>query len=489
MSPPRRVIFHIGQTKAGSTSIQNYLEAERDAMLAQGVLFPLSTMKRSNPFDHSRTAGHLLLLHGLKGDEIMQAFEQELASHPHHTLVLSVENMFSDQPDSVLEAMGRYFSADALEVWAVLRPQFDWLRSRHIENTLSGFSSRTDSFARFVQNAAQEGILDYPARLRHVAGLLGAGQIRAIPFTSDEGPLVTRFLQAAGLPVTDPDAAASQHSNIREKSGPLVEGKRRLNAVCAGIPVPLRLEIEHAFRRLHARSFADSQEPEFCPEIPLTAAQIEDLHRANQSLADEGIMVQPLELGQAGRAGAADPMTVSQLLRQGLRAAALICDRHPERKALQGSLLRFDPEECDALAEALEAASASTHLQAPETALLAACFDRRLVRLHLTPDRGVWRQMARLDGLMSPSPLVALAADKIGETGDPLPDVVVIGEGVEAARVLPLLNQSRLRQLILLEGARTLLPDLPLGTHQRRDVGRCLFLTKPVQVSHGPVRL
>lgn len=70
-----------------------------DAMLAQGILFPRSIMKRNNPFDHSRTAGHLLLLHGLKGDGIMQAFRQELASHPHHTLILSIENMFSDQPD------------------------------------------------------------------------------------------------------------------------------------------------------------------------------------------------------------------------------------------------------------------------------------------------------------------------------------------------------------------------------------------------------
>lgn len=478
MSLQRRVIFHIGQTKAGSTSIQNYLESQRDALLAKGILFPQSVMSRSNPFDQSRTAGHLPLLRGLRGDGIIKAFERELETHPHHTLILSIENMFFDRPDSDLELVGQYFCRDKLEVFSILRPQFDWLRSRYIENILSGFISRVETFSDFVQNIVEAGLLNYHTRIRHVAGLMGASEIRAIPFASDEAPLVTRFLQIASLPLTNPDAAVSQHSNVREKSIALVEGKRRLNMVCSDLSASVRLEIEHSFRQIYATSFSAREEIEFSPDVLLSNDQVTELRLANRALADDGIAAQPLGLGQAGSGGVADPLTVNELLRQGLRASALICECHRQPGKLQESLLRFDAKECDALSQALGRATASTHLQSPETALLAACFDRRLVRLHLIPDRNFWRHMLRFDALMSPSPLIARDINITQETVDPSPEVLVVGEGSELAPVQFLLDQTALRQIILLEGARSLLRDLHLVSWQRHDVGRCLFLER-----------
>lgn len=483
MVPPCRVVFHIGQTKAGSTSIQNYLEAEREALLAQGILYPLSIMRRNNPFDQSRTAGHLLLLNALENAEVVEAFEQERAAHPHHTLVLSIENAFFDRPDSAVKALGSYLGDDTIEVCAVLRPQFDWLRSRYVENVLSGFSIRTDNFDHFVQDTMRQGVLDYYARLRHVAKLLGAAKAWAIPFTSDRGPLVTRFMQAADLPVTDPDAAASQHSNMREKSWLLVETKRRLNAICGGISLPLRLEIERDFRKLHASYAASSPEPAFCPKISLPAGQIARLERANRSLLSGDVMTQNLGLGYMGEVETIKPKAVSDLFRQGLRAAAAICDRHPAREALRGSLLRFTPEECDALVEALENVRVSSHLQAPETALLAACFDRRLVRLYLPPDRNFWRRTARLDGVTLQSPLAIRTTEAVADAGKPSSEALVVGDGSKLADIRQLLKQPTLRQVVLLEGARHLLDRLGLPPiYQRRDVGRCLFMTPQDQL-------
>lgn len=481
MNPSRRVVIHVGQTKAGSTSLQNYLETQRDALLARGVLFPASGLSRKNPFDSTRTSGHLQLFLDLHGGD-GAAFGRELAACPHHTLVLSAENLFSDQPDAVLEAAGRHFSQDEVEVWAVLRPQFDWLRSRYVENVLSGFSAGTETFARFVEIGMERGILDYGARLRHVAGLLGARRIRAVPFLSEDpsadGALVPRFLEAAGIPVTDPGAAAGQHSNIREKSPVLVEAKRRLNILCAGLPLSERLEMEHDLRRHHAGSPGVPDDPEFRPGIPLGDAALAVLQRSNRTLADAGIMATPLDSGQSGTDAVADPEAVAGLVRRGMELATGICARSEDRARLRGCLPRFSFGEYEAMAAALEGGAVSTHLLAPETALLAAMAERRLVRLYLAPSRATWRLSARLDGLMSPSPVVARLTSAIGKEVEPPPQIVVAGAGTGAAMLAPLLKLPSVRRAILLEGARDLVQDLPLSGLFLRNVGRCLFLAK-----------
>lgn len=51
MTVRRRVVIHVGQTKAGSTSLQNYLEAKHDMLLQRGWLFPHTMLGRHNPFD------------------------------------------------------------------------------------------------------------------------------------------------------------------------------------------------------------------------------------------------------------------------------------------------------------------------------------------------------------------------------------------------------------------------------------------------------
>lgn len=480
MSDRRRLTLHIGQTKAGSTSIQNFLDARRESLLAQGVLFPDLSASRTNPFDLERTAGHLTLLIALADNnmraEEVTALNTELAANPSARLVLCAESLFAARSDAEIARLGTYFRDWDIELLAVLRPQFDWLRSRYVENTLSGFFFSTEGFARFVQKMVAAGVIDYHSRLRHLAGLLGAKWIRAIPMNSDQGPLVPRFLRAAGLPVTDYAAAASQRSNIRETSQLLVEGRRRFNALCTGIPLALRLEIERAFLKLHKNSFEAAHGYEFRPEIPLSEAQISDLRRSNQALVDDGTMAECLELGAPGRAMASDLPGAREFLQKGLQAAAQICEQYPERKALHGSLLRFGPDECAALAEALEGASVSTHLNAPDTALLAASSDHRLVRLHLAPGRDFWRRTSRLDAVTSPSPLVTRSTDTIGETGNPSSEVLVIGEGATADIAAPLLNQPGLRQVILLERARDLLHDLPLPPYRLHATGRCLFL-------------
>src|SRR5699024_1534422 len=105
---PRRLFLHIGETKAGSTSLQNWLEGRHDWLLERGQLFPRAGFGRGNASDPSRSAGHLHLLHLLR-DGSLAEFEAELAAAPDADLILSSENLFLDQPDAALSSLGEYF--------------------------------------------------------------------------------------------------------------------------------------------------------------------------------------------------------------------------------------------------------------------------------------------------------------------------------------------------------------------------------------------
>ena len=119
MSQRRRLILHVGQTKAGSTSIQNYLESQREALRGHAVLFPKSGMARQNPYDQDRTPGHLRLLSQIRTGDTSE-FESELAQDQNATVLLSVENIFSDVPEKTLLAAAEYFEDWDVEIIAVL---------------------------------------------------------------------------------------------------------------------------------------------------------------------------------------------------------------------------------------------------------------------------------------------------------------------------------------------------------------------------------
>lgn len=433
MTTPRRLTLHIGQTKAASTSFQNWMDAHHDSVLAQGVLFPQSVLRRQNASDPERSPGHLGLLRGLASGDL-SSFEAELAARPSAHVILSIENLFSDRPDADLGRLGDYFNDWDIRVIAVLRPQLDWLRSRHTENVMSGFKCATHSLPALARQMWERGVLDYRARLAHVAGLLGAAQVHALRFDGMERPLVPRLLEALGL-TPGPDAATI-HANRRERDPELVEAKRRLNPLIRPLALQPRLRIEHELRRA-ARDLPPDPEPAEAA-TGLDPVQIAAMRAGNDALLAGGVLDGSLDTGRPD--GSAAPVggatkRAQVLFDEGLQIAARVAWQD-EEAALRAALVPgLTSAQITALCDAIRRNPVSFHLDSPASAELAAAHDGRLA-VFLSTDPQPWKMQVALDALETPSPLLALAPPAAGWSdlpawsqahGLPSPGLVVIG--------------------------------------------------------------
>ncbi|WBU55516.1 hypothetical protein [Paracoccus sediminicola] len=460
MSQRRRLILHVGQTKAGSTSIQNYLESQREALRGHAVLFPKSGMARQNPYDQDRTPGHLRLLSQIRTGDTSE-FESELAQDQNATVLLSVENIFSDVPEKTLLAAAEYFEDWDVEIIAVLRSQQDWLRSRYTENIMSGFRSSPMTLAAFVDESLSRGFLNYPKRLRELGTIFNAEKLRAIVFDHHEKPLVLRFLDELGLPVTDPDLAAAMHANQREKSHQLVETKRVLNLLLQdGCSVADRLEIEHLMRLSGKRLLSEVTAQPI--RIELSEHHLDIIEAGNRQLVDEGIMDDPITGGstQPARAVAQHDMQSDQteeLFFESLCHASDVIARAEQKPEF--SPLNFAAGDLGALRSALADRNLTVHVDSADIAMLCACQRNCLVVLLLSGEDAAYAMQKRIDRLHWPARFVAMPMELFDELRSALesvglesPDLVSFGPEVTVAtgaRVVDALAPDR----IILRGA------------------------------------
>lgn len=381
----RRVILHIGQTKAGSTAIQNYLENQRTALMQRGLLFPAEGFARVNPFDPERTAGHLELMRKVaqKGD--LTGLEREIELSGAETLIISAENLLMDRPDDMLQGIGRYFDDWQVLLLAVLRSLPGWLNSRYVEDCLSGFNNRTRSFAEFCADAVAQGTHDYAARLDRLSNLLGADQIRVINYDAAmAGPgLVPAFLETTGLPMTDDALARDIRANVREKEWFLVEGKRRVNHVSQGVSLAARLELEAEMRK-RAREISSampSQPPVFWVEaIPLSAQTCIEVAESNARLVQDFGLSPPLEDPKPGildgRPHRYHYEGIDELVTFGLTTAARLFQNESfEASSASGAFPLLANPGSETLVDILSNAKTSLHLDTPDAALLGACYN------------------------------------------------------------------------------------------------------------------
>lgn len=403
----KTLIFHIGTTKAGSTSIQNWLISHRDMLLHQGVLFPNSVFVRGNEADATRTSGHVGLIRSLQARDATD-FETEIRQPAATRLVLSDQNIFFGRSDEELRLLATYFHGWDIRLIAVLRPQLDWLRSRHVEDVMSGFKSATCGLPALAQDMWDRGILDYRARLAHVAGLLGAAQVRALRFDDPERPLVPRMLEALWI-TPDPEGdAATIHANRRERDPELVEAKRRLNPLIQPLSLQSRLRIEHELRQAARESTPDTTP--MSAVTGLDSVQIAALQASNDALLADGVLDQPLDTGRADApctTAESSPRTAA-LFDRGLQIAAQVAWQDDEAATRADLIPGLTSQQITALCDAIRRHPVSLHVGHPASAQLAAAHEGRLA-VFLANDPLPWRALAGLDATETPSPLVALA--------------------------------------------------------------------------------
>lgn len=519
MTAARRLILHVGQTKAGSTAIQNYLDSQRATLRAAGILFPETFLLRRNPADPTRTPGHLGLIEALSGATPLDPFEAERAAADCPVLVLSMENLFMDLPDSDLAALGAYWQGWEVELVAVLRSFPDWLASRYIEEVLTGYRRGGMVLDDFTAATLDQGAHDYAGRLDHLSALLNARRTLAINYdaaTAGDG-LVPAFLRMTGLPLTDPGLARGIQANVREKSWFLVESARRQNHPLRAARKYMKRHPRRQFEaliRARAREIAASLPEslpdsgpvptlsgadvllpaEACRQIAASNRRLAQGHGLDQALPDPDPDPAPGDPPQR-RQHRQDWPGTDELTVFGLRTAATLSHEVAAAAALEGHDSPTDAAAASLLAEPgiglaiaeLARARVSLHLDSPETALWAATLGGRLPVL-LASGATPLAACDRLLGMQLPSDVVCLApTDGLVPVlrrilRDRPPQALVIPAASPPGLLVPLHRLIRPETTVILTGADAatipaIADGLDLAVKARE--GRVTLLARP----------
>ena len=113
----KRVFLHIGQSKTGTTSLQNFLSEHRDILTKNGILYPdfYSNGIAVHTKEHNPLAQALVDVQRypfLELDDYFRQFEEQAKTLNCDTLFLSAEGFFGsphiwtmDKPDDFFELL------------------------------------------------------------------------------------------------------------------------------------------------------------------------------------------------------------------------------------------------------------------------------------------------------------------------------------------------------------------------------------------------
>lgn len=434
MTLPPRILLHVGQAKTGSTALQNFLDRNHEALAAQGVLFPRSVLRRSNPADPSRTPGHLDLLGQLRRGE-KSPLEDELAAHAGRigTLVLSVENIFH-HPDSAA-ALGRWMAGARVELLAVLRDQISWAQALHYEQVMGGINCSTRPLGRFVEEGLASGIYAYDAMLERLAATLGAQAVHVLDYGALSGgtALIGRVLDLIrpGLDLDRSGMAARVNVSVHVPEA--IEAMRRLNPLAALMPQERRFLFAREMRRLVAEGVERGELADALLWMP--DPQRRDLAqaaaRANRAVAARhpGLA----GFGPGPELTAAPPARPDPVRTARLAGAALEQLLDLAGPALPGGTAPLDmPLSAAELRLVLEAAGEAGAVLLGRADLLAVLLAGQPGRLVQAPEPDAARRAAFLretGRLALPSGIVVWPGLKRGGMPVRAPDLVVAGPG------------------------------------------------------------
>lgn len=205
-----RIFLHIGRNKAGSTSLQDFFLAQREALAADGLRYCLF--------------GHLWeSVPGVLGF----ANQLELAAHARtgteRAYLISNEFMFG-WPIDYTDSMAEWLAGFDVRVIAYLRPYGAWIRSAYADAVKNGENSR--DFDRYLDWMAPR-ISAWPY-LEGWGEAFGWDRIRIRsldPRDLTGGDLIADCLTALGL---EPGPASSAGRSNQAPDWPVVEMLRRL---------------------------------------------------------------------------------------------------------------------------------------------------------------------------------------------------------------------------------------------------------------------
>ena len=126
--------IHIGRPKTGSTALQHFLMKNRQALLAQGILYPLTGSYQLSShlfaYAYSESMRESASLPPIDRDALWEKLSIEMASQPASALVLSSENFWFVDPAVLAADLQDQF---AVKVIAYIRRQDNVIASSFCE--------------------------------------------------------------------------------------------------------------------------------------------------------------------------------------------------------------------------------------------------------------------------------------------------------------------------------------------------------------------
>ncbi len=186
----RRLIFHAGTTKTGSTSLQQYLFSHRDALKQQGILYPSSIASQRQP-KHQWLIESLVRQNQHALNAACEHLETEL-NDQIHTVFLSTEglyNHFFDYIDANREALKKLCSCIDFQIVTVFRDPLEFSLASFKQglinpaNSWSPYYGHTRSLEELCSDENWLQRLNYDSFVQAWRELAGEENVHCIPYS------------------------------------------------------------------------------------------------------------------------------------------------------------------------------------------------------------------------------------------------------------------------------------------------------------------
>lgn len=225
LSRPVDVVLHIGTGKTGTSTLQAFLNANRDRLAERGVLYPRSPglarharlVLFASPDEELTTYPHWARQKQSDPATFRRVFRRRLLREIEESglsrVLLSDEELYKGSPRT-LRRLGTFMRRVARELHVVcyLRRQDDHMVSRYQQGVKVGWVSRLDAWA----SEDMSDLYDYAGRLGQHQELLRPTEIvvrRFEPPSFPAGSLHQDFLDAVGIDARAEDLRPTANRN------------------------------------------------------------------------------------------------------------------------------------------------------------------------------------------------------------------------------------------------------------------------------------
>ena len=310
----KRAILHVGAPRTGTSSLQKLLSGRREALLAQGVLYPeLTPRSADRPHLSHQHLGEALDGRRPRAErrELLDALDAALAATTADVAVISYERLWLASPWRRLPRVLADLCARRgfrPEVLVTVRPQAELIQSQY--GWRLQFLREGRPFARAFGADLHGGWTDFCAGLAPWARA-AAGGLCAVPLRDvrSDAPLPLRIAAELGLSDRlDPVLAGEAALRENRSPGPVTaEVSRRLRRGGVRLPAEAGRALVDRVAAL-ARALPQEATPFRALTAPQAARAARRFARANTRFADE-VWARPWE----ARVAAPEPADPTEL--------------------------------------------------------------------------------------------------------------------------------------------------------------------------------